>query len=449
VTATLGAIREDLLAPSQWHAARWLADREGAYLADPPGYGKTRALLAAATMKDPASVTVVCPAAIRDAGVWPAEAERIGYTGPLTVTSYHGAARPGGLPGAPGVLICDEAHWLKNRKVSWGEAIASAAKRADRTWLASGDPSPNGYAPELWAQLRVIRPMPAYWAWIREWFNVVPTRHSQFGVDGTLVACTPRCPPEDCEHWQAFYEATYAGLMLRRPESDIDLPPLVGADHPLETPMAKAQARAYRSLREDFLADLPHGITMEALNSSAQFQQLCMLSTGIGTADPAADPDNKHSGKMALLRETLPGRPAPSLVVVYYGSTARAVIRECDRAGLRYGEFGGNTSPAVRRQSVERFQAGELDVLVASVSVVSEGITLHTGKAVDMVERHWRPATNRQTVKRLHRRGQTGTVSVSQLVTPGTTDEAQWDELMGKRAGIARLMTRTEVASLV
>lgn len=443
------------LSDKQAEGVTWLKGRRGGYLADPPGYGKTRQLLAAAA--DAPKVTVIAPAAIRDAEVWQAEAERIGFDVPLEVRSYHEML--GGFAPDPGALIFDEAHWLKNRKVKWGENSLLTAQRADRVYAASGTPIPNDNATELWGQLRMFRNLPAYWAWVRKWFVVVPTEYTAYSVDGTLLGCAQagcelgpdgkkRRATRDCAHWQEFYEAEYGPeVMLRRPEEDIDLPGMTGVGTPMPTPMKPMQAKVYRELKKEFLSELPDGMTFESLSASQQFVQLWQCSTGLSSIDPTAD--DKHSGKLALLEELLVSRTNPSVVGCYFGNTAAAVSRKLDQLGLRWALFGAKTSRTARRDAIRALQAGDIHVLLGSITVMSEGLTLTAADQTVLVERSWRPDTNTQFVKRVHRRGQTKETVARQLVTRKTIDDGQWATLGDKTRYIDRALTRAEVRSLV
>lgn len=436
------------LSPKQAEGVEWLGNRTRGYLADPPGFGKSRQLLAAAA-KAP-HVTVVCPAAIRDAEVWQGEAKRIGFDVPMRVMSYHELIKKPVLD--PGALILDEAHHLKNRKVAWGSNIEVSARRSLTTFEASGTPMPNAQGVELWGQLRMIRPdLPAYWPWVQSWFDVVPDDYTAYSIPGTLKACTAAgCHPQvqDCVHWQAFYLAEYGPeVMLRRGEEDIDLPELAGYDFPVIAKMTPTQRKAYGQMKKDYLAELPEGVTLEAMTESSKFAQLWQMSTGLSSANPEAD--DRHSGKLALLAELLADRSNPTLVACYFHNTAAAVSRVCDRLKLSWAPFGANTSRKTRRDAIAAFQAGNLDVLIGSISVVSEGLTLTAADAAFMVERHWVPDVNLQAVKRVHRRGQTKAVTVRQLVTPVSIDDGQWKVLAEKQAYISRAMTRTEVASLL
>ena len=425
----------------------WLRSHPRSYLANDAGTGKTRELLAAA---GDVPTLVVAPAMIRDAEVWETEAALIGHDpANLTVISYHQIAREEASGRAHPVILCDEAVRLKERKVSWNAPMTKLAKRADRLHLASGTPVPN-FATELWAPLRLLDPdRPAYWPWVRKWFDVAHGQWSAYEVKG-LLGCTPECGAAGldatCEHWRAFAAAELEGWMTRRTRESVlpQLPPLLGDDEPYWTPMTPEQRSAYRQMKKDFLAEMPEeGISLEALTYSERFVRLWAMSTGLSSADP--DIDDRHSGKLAALAELLADRPLPTLVVCYLKHTAAALIRVCERMGLRYRTIGASTSAKARKEAVAAFQAGELDVLVGSVLVIGEGLTLTAADEVILVERPWRPDQMEQAIRRLHRIGQTRPVTVRQLVTPRTVDRAQWDALHTKAAHIRAVLTPAEI----
>lgn len=465
--------RSEVLSPEQLTGAEWLYEREGSYLADPPGFGKTRQLLAAC--EDERRVTIVCPAAIRDAKVWEREAKLIGFDVPMHVMSYHQLANPKNrvLPG--GALIFDEAHRLKSRDVSWSKNAQDGAAVSTRTHLASGTPTPNGYLPELYGQMRLINPeVPAaYWnntvgnAFIERWFFRGSDEYTEYWVPGVLLGCVyagctshyaaksgrtcvcPCCVAGDCAHRQEFWAANVGDLMLRRPEELLDLPDLSGFNEPLDTPMTSEQKRVYADLKKDFLASLPEeGVDFEAMTTSQKFVMLMQASTGLSSVSPDNPDLDKHSGKRNLLAELLPDRSHPTVLGVYFRNTAAAMARMCDDLGLRYAMYGASTPK--KDQVVEAFQRGDFDVLVASIMVVREGITLTAADQVALVERSWVPGDNEQTVRRVRRRGQTKSVTARQLVTPRSVDAlGQWKALQSKTQNIRRDMSRVEIAAML
>lgn len=428
----------DLL-PHQKIGVDWLLSRPHSYLADDPGLGKTRQALVATKGR----VLVVTPATVRDTHVWQDEARDIGWDGELTVVSYHGLNRHAAKAGPYDAVVFDEAHRLKERKVSWRKGAQAVAARANRVHLLSGTPVPN-QASELWGQLSLIRDLGAYWPWAKRWFVVEANQFSAFNVTDRLQACNDQCR-DDCVHWDDFHHETYGDQWLRRERDDVltDLPPLTGQDHAMQTPMTPDQARAYRDMKETFLARLPDGATLEAVSHSQQFVRLWQMATGISSANPDIDPKDQQSGKMRLVEETLDGRTSPTLVVCWFRNTAEALIRTVQRLGVSVAGVSGQTRPKDRAERFGAFQRGELPVLVTSVGVVREGLTLTAADEVLLVERSWVPSDNEQVIRRLHRIGQTRPVTVRQLITPKTVDHGQWNSLHHKRAHIDKVLVKS------
>lgn len=462
------------LSPLQVEGVDWLRGMNRRYLADPPGFGKTRQLLAAV---GEVPTVVVAPAAIRDAEVWQTEAEKTGWGGTLKVISYHQLAQKKGAfdPHNYDALIFDEAHWLKNRKVSWGLPGFQASKLIPKTYMGSGTPTPNN-ASELWGQLRMIRhDIPAFWRWADGntkpdadgWFHVSTKRNkrgavlSEFVITGHLQACvTAGCingqyndhgelkpiRDEDCEHWAEFRRMEQEGYMLGRPEELLDLPEMSGYDTPLWTPMKPKQRKLYTELAEKFIASLPEDdIELESISQSQLFAHLWQLSTGVSSVDPDQDPDDKLSGKWPAIQEFIEDRRHPVLVGTYFKNSAKALVRLCERLKVRYATFGAATSPKARKEAVRGFQAGELDVMIGSIPVIGEGLTLTAADSVLLAERMWTPDKNAQVVRRVRRRGQDKPVGVRQFVTPDSIDEGQWEALKIKRDRISRV----DVAAMV
>lgn len=422
------------------------------------GTGKTRVMLLAADTSD---ILVVAPAAIRDTKVWPKEAERLDEPAPLVV-SYHAVARAGPADIADlarSIVIMDESQHAKERKVSWSPNLLYLSKQAERVHQATGTPMPNG-PDEIWGQFHILFPedkrFKAYWPWIMEWFVVQPNRFNPRARDvlGLLGCRHQGDEAEHCEHWQAFHDANIEGRVVRHLFDDVlaDLPPLSGAEHPLDTPMTTLQARVYKGLKKELLALIPdEGIAIEALTQASQFQMLQQLSTGLSVIDPDADPKDKESGKFAILTGLFEGRNRPQMVTVWYRNSAKAVVRICERMGLTYVAVGGKTTRRQRDIAVTEFSKGGIDVFIGSVGVVKEGIDglQHAANEIILLERSWRPGDNTQTIRRLQRMGQEHPIIARQLLTPKSADSYQWDQIHSKSRNIHLALRRSEIASLI
>jgi len=94
----------------------------------------------------------------------------------------------------------------------------------------------------------------------------------------------------------------------------------------------------------------------------------------------------------------------------------------------------GDDSALVRDTEIRRFQTDpKCRVFVASLRAGREAITLHAASDVVFLEQGWTPAEHRQAEDRLHRIGQTDSVTCYYLLASGTIDEDIRELIEAKR----------------
>lgn len=416
----------------------WLRQRPRALLGDEPGLGKSRQLLMAAEGR----TLIVAPAMVLDGGVWEDEVARWRPDLDATLVPYSsitdrektakGGSRP--LPrlrpeyrGRWDTVILDESHYIKGRGTTWTEAVQKL--KTDRLHQATGTPIPN-WAHELFIALRLLHPEEAkpggefgsYWRWVKKWFTTWQSRHNKHAVDiGGLLRCNKECHSlPTCEHWVEFHRENLGDLFLQRLRDDVlpDLPPLTMQTY--EVPMVPAQAKAYKELKKDFITWLESGREIVAWHKGAQTVKLAKAATGLDVLDPEVH----ASGKLEVLERLLLDRSVPTLVVAHFRPTVEAIERVAvRRCAKRTAVVMGGMTSGTRRQRIKDFREGKVDVLVATIDTISEGLTLTQADTVIRVERSYRPSRNEQVIRRIHRIGQDRPVTAIDLVTKGTMDQ--------------------------
>lgn len=458
----------------QQDAVAWLGDHPRSILGDDPGLGKTASSLMAATGR----TLVVAPAMILDAGVWQREAARFRPDLDLQSTSYNAlcdvAITPKGgrspqprprpeLAGHWDTVICDEAHYLKGRKTKWTAAVEKL--KTDRLYMLTGTAIPN-WAYEIYMLLKLAHPgdrhYTSYWRWVGEWFhqNTIDYSSAKKGTKvplvrtiGGLLACTNRAgcferPASDpCDHWLEFQAENLGDCYLRRVRDDVldELPPLTEVT--LEVPMTAQQGRVYRDLKKQFIAWTDSGTEIVAWNQAAQTTDLVKCATGLELLDP----DSPSSGKLDVFTELMRERRGQStLGLCHFRATGHAMQRRCDELGITSRILSGaNASKSNRRAIVDGFQAGEFEVLIGSLELVKEGLTLHRADHAIFVEHSWRPSTNEQAMRRVHRIGQERPVTVTHLVTAKTVDARMQKEIANKTDQQVRALPVHRIRQLV
>lgn len=125
-----------------------------------------------------------------------------------------------------------------------------------------------------------------------------------------------------------------------------------------------------------------------------------------------------------MVTEWVKGNPdEPVLVWAHHKEVIAALHQTAVDAGVPTGVIAGGISTAERDRLVDGFQAGDIPVLVCSITAAGVGITLTRGSNAIFVESDWTPALMLQAMDRQHRIGQVKDVHAEILLALGTLDE--------------------------
>jgi SWI/SNF-related matrix-associated actin-dependent regulator of chromatin subfamily A-like protein 1 len=123
----------------------------------------------------------------------------------------------------------------------------------------------------------------------------------------------------------------------------------------------------------------------------------------------------------------------PLVVFARHREIQRAVLERFPTAMHVLGE----DTRRARDQAVQAFQAGDGDrLIVCSIEVAGQGITLTRASNVAFLELDWTPAKHDQAEDRCHRIGQQDAVNATYLLAADTIDETIATLLERKRAVI-------------
>ena len=109
------------------------------------------------------------------------------------------------------------------------------------------------------------------------------------------------------------------------------------------------------------------------------------------------------------------------------------VVRHLAERGHSIDMLHGGQSVKARQKLVDRFQTGELDVLVLSLKAGGTGLNLTAATNVVHYDRWWNPAVEDQATDRAYRIGQKQTVTVHRIITEGTIEDRVAELLRNKR----------------
>jgi SNF2 family DNA or RNA helicase len=278
--------------------------------------------------------------------------------------------------------------------------VARANKRAS-LWLLSGNPAPH-YLDDLWPQLRLVDSSLEISLWeFRNRYCVVQESVWGFQILGNQP---------DAERQ---LRETYQDLMFTLEPQEFQglLPDL--DEQRRDIRMAPLQRRMYREMEEQFLTWLydEQATDPDALlapNRLAQVMRLLQLAS-----NPALVGGPDQSPKWQALFD-LPELEArqPTIVWTLFLDTADRIYKKLRTKRFRVGRLTGATLTQHRQAIVDRFQAGELDVLVAHPGVGKYGLTLPRAAAMVYLERNWDGDAYFQSQQRARVMGKTEPVAL-------------------------------------
>ncbi|MEB3185222.1 MAG: DEAD/DEAH box helicase [Cyanobacteriota bacterium] len=366
-------------------AVRWLLARRGAVLADAMGLGKTlSALVAARAMVRLADCRILVLAPVGLHRHWQAEAASLG----LALELHSWARPPAELPPAGTVLIADEAHYAQNGHTARSQALLRLARhpRLRAIWLLSGTPMKNGRPAQLFPLLAAIdHPLAR------------DQRHYE-----ELFCQGHWCQQGGRRVWQAtgatrleeLQRLTRPLLLHRRKHDCLDLPPKRRRLLPVE--LGAAEATGFEHRLERTIDDYRRRAARGEVRGDAE-------SLAVLTALRRIASDHKLPAASQLVEQLL-RRGEPLVVFTAFLHTARMLHRHGESLGGGV-LLTGALDPRERQQQVDRFQAGEIPLLVATYGTGGLGFTLHRARHVLLIERPWTPGDAEQAEDRCHRIG--------------------------------------------
>ena len=132
------------------------------------------------------------------------------------------------------------------------------------------------------------------------------------------------------------------------------------------------------------------------------------------------------SGKLDLLMDILPGALESghrALIFSQFTRMLRIIERRLEATGIESFYLDGETPARERMDRVQRFNAGEGQIFLISLKAGGAGLNLTGADWVIHYDPWWNPAAEDQATDRVHRIGQTKSVTVTRLVTRDSVEE--------------------------
>jgi len=329
----------------------------------------------------------------------------------ITVVNYDIlAARAPALAALhPQALVLDESHYCKNAAAKRTQAVARLAASVPNEGLVlalTGTPVMNR-PPELIAQLRILG------------------RLADFGSGAQFGRRFKGADAHVRLHWHLR-----SRCFVRRLKADV-LPQLPAKTRTV-VPVELDNESEYRLAETDVIAWL-----------RSRPLDLSELDAKVAAALRAERLVRLNALKMLAARGKL--HAALAWIHDFCSSGERLVVfarhREIQRAVIERFPNAlhilGEDTHAARDASLEAFQAADRSdnqLIVCSIEVAGQGLTLTQASNVAFLELDWTPAKHDQAEDRCHRIGQQDAVNAWYLLAAGTIDETMATLLERKRA---------------
>lgn len=327
------------------------------------------------------------------------------------------------------VIIVDESIMVKNRKAKRTVILKDLILRTkpEYVWLLSGAPVSRLYD-DMWSQLHLIDRdrFSSYWRFTGNYCYV---EQNQWGWQ--IIANRP----DAAERIQRDLEDVY---FSRTQDQVLDLPDWIFDN--VEIPMGAEQDKIYGQMEDLFVAELPEGKSLLAPNVLAQLTRLIQLAS-----NPILVGGKNQSAKWAAVEEMLEYETLPAIVWTSFIETAEQLKIQLERK-YKVATLTGATRTSDRQDIVDKFQAGELDVIIAHPGVGKFGFTLTAARTAIYLERSYNGDDYYQSLHRVRRIGTEYSPHVIHLISvrkdgKGTVDNVIDKVLKSRKENVLKLTT--------
>ena len=378
------------LKPHQKEAVERIKKTYQLILADEMGLGKTATILKATRdtwvgYAGKKKILVVCPASLKknwqkeivEWSGWPfkQELDKI-QCGPHIITNYErlkNFVEPA-EKGLIGTVIFDEAHYLKNPKSQRFYYAERIAARAEKKFLLTGTPMVSGPC-DLAPLLDILGVLPLFGGYEGFYKRYCDPSFNGYGWDYTGAS-----NKEELKRKLKPY-------IIRRTKKEVGIG--LPKKSIVDVPMIECKQPYADSLQE----------------IEAQFRTVNRV---------------KYAPAVKFINDLLEKGERP--VVFLHHRSLMARLKETFKDSVQI--YGGQ-SVEDRNDAVEKFQKGEVPVILCSLQASATGLTLTSSRVAVFMEYLWSPSVSKQAQDRVHRISQTRDVTIYNLYCPKSIEEQQ------------------------
>jgi SNF2 family DNA or RNA helicase len=324
--------------------------------------------------------------------------------------------------------IVDEAHFLRNWKSKQSEAIFKI--KAAYRYPLTGTPSVK-HGSDVYGLLHFINPerYNSYWQFTERYWEI---QDNGWG--------------KDIAHAKKAREKELLSLMeinsVQRKRQDV-MKWLPKAQHQtIPVQLEGKQLKLYNQMMDTFVAEDPeneHEIdTMNKLSQLMRLRQLCL--------DPRLLGFDVRGAKTDALLEWAENNTEPFVVMTTFSSYFDIVKPELEKLGKRVEVIDGSVSKSNRQEIVEKFQRGDVDILLGNIIAAGTGLTLDRSDTIIFLDKSFNPSDNEQAQDRIvpTTEDRFHPINVISLVADRTIDE-RVNEILDAKEDLTKIINKGEL----
>ena len=259
------------------------------------------------------------------------------------------------------VIIIDELTAFKSHGSEKSKSMERVAKTVKAVWGMTGDLTPNRPT-EAYFPCKIVNPtnkwLPRYYT---QFEDACMTR-----INELVSIAKPEAP-----HIVAM--VAQPAIRFTRAQC-LDLPDTMYQT--LDTPMTPEQLDWYNRMKNDLLVESDRG-TVTAVNAAVLLNKLLQISAGAVKNSDGQIIEIGCKPRLEMLLEIFSQTPQKKLVVfATYRATIEMLVRELSAHKIIVDCIHGDVPQNRRASIIDRFQTGDLQILVLQPQSSAHGITL-------------------------------------------------------------------------
>lgn len=315
-------------------------------------------------------------------------------------------------------VIVDESSSFKNPSAKRFRALKKILPYTNYMVLLTGTPSPNSLM-DLWPQMYMIDFGESLGR------TITGFRQRFFEQDFMGYRYTIR---DGCA--DKIHNLISDRVISMSAEDYLDLPDRIDLETKVELPLGVM--KRYKELEKTLLAELETGEEIEAVSAAALANKMLQFGNGAAYHDEHKNWAEIHKEKLDALADIVEDNPDENILVAYnYKFDLERLQKRFPQAVVLDKEH----------ETIERWNRGEIKILLAHPASAAHGLNLQRGGAMCVwFGLNWSLELYQQFNARLHRQGQTKPVRIIHIVAKDTIDERVLMVLKDKDATQASLL---------